>query len=61
MIEVPEIGGELDFNKHIPVGTESVANEDQKGKITKVLDNIYIYNKDGIEKVVQAGKVIVGN
>lgn len=60
-IETPEIWAEVDFTKHIPVGTEAVANDEQKGKITKVLDNVYLYSKDGIEKIVLPGKVIVGN
>jgi molecular chaperone GrpE (heat shock protein) len=59
-LEVPEIGTDVDFNKVVPVGTESVENELLKGKISKVLDNIYIYKKDGIEKIVLPGKVIVG-
>jgi molecular chaperone GrpE (heat shock protein) len=45
---------------HEPLSVEQVEDEALKGKIIKEFQPGYLYEKDGIKKVISAAKVIVG-
>lgn len=58
---IPTIGEEPDMELHEPLSVEPTDDETLKGKITKEFQPGYVYEKDGIRKVITAAKVIVGN
>jgi molecular chaperone GrpE (heat shock protein) len=45
---------------HDPLSVQPTDDESQKGKIISEFQPGYIYEKDGIKKVITAAKVIVG-
>jgi molecular chaperone GrpE (heat shock protein) len=58
---IPTIGEEPDMELHEPLSVEPTDEEALKGKITKEFQPGYVYEKDGIKKVITAAKVIVWN
>lgn len=54
------IGEEPDMELHDPLSVEPIEEESLKGKIIKEFSPWYVYEKDGIRKVIKAAKVIVG-
>ncbi len=57
---IPTIGNEPDMELHEPLSVEPTDDESLKGKIVKEFQPWYVYEKDGITKVISAAKVIVG-
>jgi molecular chaperone GrpE len=57
---IPTIGEEPDMELHEPLSVEPTNEESLKGKITQEFQPGYVYEKDGIKKVITAAKVIVG-
>ncbi len=57
---IPTIGHEPDMELHEPLSVEPTEDETLKGKIIKEFQPWYVYEKDGVKKVVTAAKVIVG-
>jgi 8-oxo-dGTP diphosphatase len=58
--QIPTIWHEPDMELHEPLSVEQVEDEALKGKIIKEFQPGYLYEKDGIKKVISAAKVIVG-
>lgn len=57
---IPTIGHEPDMELHEPLSVEPTDDESLKWKIIKEFQPWYVYEKDGVKKVVTAAKVIVG-
>ncbi len=57
---IPTIGYEPDMELHEPLSVQPTDDESLKGKIIQEFQPWYVYEKDGIKKVVSAAKVIVG-
>lgn len=57
---IATIGEEPDMELHEPLSVEPTDDDTLKGKITKEFQPGYVYEKDGIRKVITAAKVIVG-
>ena len=57
---ISTIGEEPDVELHDPLSVEPIEEESLKGKIIKEVSPWYVYEKDGIRKVIKAAKVIVG-
>lgn len=57
---IPTIGHEPDMELHEPLSVQPTDDEALKGKIIQEFQPWYVYEKDGIKKVVSAAKVIVG-
>jgi molecular chaperone GrpE (heat shock protein) len=58
--QIATIGETPDMEIHDPLSVEPVEDETLKGKIIKEFQAGYVYEKDGIKKVISAAKVIVG-
>ena len=58
--QIPTIGEDPDMELHEPLGVESTEDEALKGKIIREFQPGYVYEKDGVKKVITAAKVIVG-
>ncbi len=59
--QIPTIWHEPDMELHEPLSVEQVEDEALRGKIIKEFQAGYVYEKDGIKKVISAAKVIVGS
>lgn len=57
---ISTIGEEPDMELHDPLSVEPIEEESLKGKIIKEFSPWYVYQKDGVRKVIKAAKVIVG-
>lgn len=57
---IPTVGHEPDMELHEPLSVEQTDDESFKGKIIREFQPGYVYEKDGIKKVITAAKVIVG-
>jgi molecular chaperone GrpE (heat shock protein)/8-oxo-dGTP pyrophosphatase MutT (NUDIX family) len=58
--QIATIGEAPDMELHDPLSVEPVEDKSMKGKIIKEFQPGYVYEKDGIKKVISAAKVIVG-
>lgn len=58
--QIPTIGEEPNMELHEPLSVQPTENEAMKGKIVREFQPGYVYEKDGVTKVITAAKVIVG-
>jgi len=56
---IPTIGEEPDMELHDPLSVEPTDDEAMKWKIVQEFQPWYVYEKDGVKKVIAAAKVIV--
>jgi 8-oxo-dGTP diphosphatase len=57
---IPTVWHEPDMELHEPLSVEQTDDESMKWKIVREFQPGYVYEKDGIKKVITAAKVIVG-
>lgn len=58
--QIPTIGEEPNMELHEPLSVEPIEDDALKGKIVREFQPWYVYEKDGVTKVITAAKVIVG-
>lgn len=58
--QIPTVWQEPDMEMHEPLSVEPTEDESFKWKIVTEFQPWYIYEKDGVKKVITAAKVIVG-